>query len=227
MKHNERQPKSSSVDATDQTHSFVHSKNKRNRRLKCLFHQTFQYRAQCSVSKTAKRSCASSRQEKSNKLGEDSGLRTYAHILGLSHHCIDCAGAWMKVEMTSCDNPKCNKVTDEEAYGWINAHVHWRGSGPTVKVEVCSPACLAAGVKEAERRQEYEEEEREYTYREAVRAAIIGTVCPTCAAQPGESCISLVKRIPAQQPHMPRVKSSASQDERGTPRYLSTRFAEC
>jgi hypothetical protein len=63
--------------------------------------------------------------------------------------------------MVRCDNPKCKSVGEPEwlppkgsrkkaytaPYGWIQAVVHWVGSGPSLEVDACGLICLQPAVE--------------------------------------------------------------------------------
>lgn len=67
----------------------------------------------------------------------------------------------MKVEMVGCDNPRCKSLGHPESqkpyvapYGWLVISKGWFiGTGPSVKVEVCSIECLTPAVEELVRRE--------------------------------------------------------------------------
>lgn len=66
----------------------------------------------------------------------------------------------MQTIQTKCDNPPCKHTGDPEnqnpympPYGWADVTVTFVGSGPTLKVEVCGPACIQGAIAEAARKE--------------------------------------------------------------------------
>lgn len=97
----------------------------------------------------------------------------------------------MRVEVTRCDNPTCPEVTDDEMYGWlVIPALHVIGSGPTVKVEVCSVDCLSDGADAAIHRWHEDERERQHAQSEGLKRRILEQDCPTCGRKPGYPCIT-------------------------------------
>jgi len=60
------------------------------------------------------------------------------------------------VKRVECDNPFCRKTGIPESdkpyrppYGWLTMKGSFFGSGPSIKVEVCSVECLEKAVNQA------------------------------------------------------------------------------
>lgn len=109
----------------------------------------------------------------------------------------------MKVELTACDNPHCDKTTDDR-YGWVTGTLCFHGPGPEVNIEVCSAACLDDGFTEAVERWYEEESRRTSEQHSEVRNAVFAQVCPTCGAEPGKRCRALASRKDKLTPHAKR-----------------------
>lgn len=96
----------------------------------------------------------------------------------------------MRVEVTRCDNPTCHEITDD-MYGWVIApELAVLGTGPTVRVEVCSVDCLSDGAKAVLARYHYEVHEKEYLQQQRTKHTILSVICPTCKAAPSSPCVT-------------------------------------
>lgn len=96
----------------------------------------------------------------------------------------------MKVQMTACDNPDCDEITDDEAYGWLTGSLTYIGSGPTVDVVVCSPACLEGGVDCVRDRQYYDGVDQRRRESQEIEQYTLSVRCPRCDAKPGSPCMT-------------------------------------
>lgn len=89
--------------------------------------------------------------------------------------------------MLRCDNPSCSSVS-EDGYTWLVGELQYRGTGPEVHLEVCSPKCLRAGLEAAVDRHELDEQAKAEEWHRTREAAILSVQCPTCLAPAGQGC---------------------------------------